>query len=198
MRWSGIVWMNHSCFDKVQIKLSEGAFHRVRLKEFFKLTTTLLIEDTMEERRQLAARILQAGFFWPTLFKDAHQFVLKCDRCQRVGNISRRDEMPLNVLLEIEIFDVWGIDFMGPFISSWNNLYILLVVDHVSKWVEVKDLPTNTVAVVISFLQKNIFNRFGTPWVIISDEGSHFYNRKFTALMERFGVNHRVATAYHR
>ena len=123
--------------------------------------------------------------------------MLKCDRCQRVGNISRRDEMPLNVLLEVEIFDVWGIDFMGPFISSCNNLYILLAVDYVSKWVEVKALPTNTAAVVISFLQKNIFTRFGTPRVIISDEGSHFCNRKFTTLMERFGINHRVATAYH-
>ena len=98
--------------------------------------------------QKTTARILQAGFFWPTLFKDAHQFVLKCDRCQRVGNISRRDEMPLNVLLEVEIFDVWGIDFMGPFISSCNNLYILLAVDYVSKWVEVKALPTNTAAAV--------------------------------------------------
>ncbi|XP_063941373.1 uncharacterized protein LOC135149575 [Daucus carota subsp. sativus] len=75
--------------------------------------------------------------------------------------------MPLNLLLEVEIFDVW-----------------------------VKALPTNTAAVVISFLQKNIFTRFGTPQVIISDEGSHFCNRKFTALMEQFGINHRVATAY--
>ena len=66
-----------------------------------------------------------------------------------------------------------------------------------SKWVEVKALPTNTDGVVISFLQTNIFTRFGTPRVTISDEGSHFCNRKFTALMERFGVNHRVATAYH-
>ena len=105
-----------------------------------------------------------------------------------MGNISRRDEMPLNILLEVEIFDVWGIDFMGPFIPSCGDEYILLAVDYVSKWVEVKALPTNTAAVV---------TRFGTPRVIISDEGSHFCNRKFTSLMEKFGVNHRVATTYH-
>ncbi|XP_074336430.1 uncharacterized protein LOC141673576 [Apium graveolens] len=80
-----------------------------------------------------ASRILQAGFFCPTLFKDAHQFVLRCDRCQRVENMSKRDEVPLNVFLEVEIFDVWGIDFMGPFISSCDNQYILLAVDYVSK-----------------------------------------------------------------
>ncbi|XP_074342660.1 uncharacterized protein LOC141680293 [Apium graveolens] len=90
-----------------------------------------------------AVCILQEGFFGPTLFKDAHQFVLRCDRRQRVGDMSKRDEMPLNVLLEIEIFDVWGIDFIEPFISSYNNQYILLAVEYVSKWIEVKALPTN-------------------------------------------------------
>ncbi|XP_074378707.1 uncharacterized protein LOC141720046 [Apium graveolens] len=143
------------------------------------------------------ARILQAGFFWPTLFKDAHYFVLRCDRCQWVGNMSKRDEMPLNVLLEVEIFDVWGIDFMIPFISSCNNQYTLLAVDYVSKWVEVKALPTNNAKVVINFLHKHIVTYFGTSRVIISDEGSFFCNRISTALMERYRVYHRVATAYH-
>ena len=105
--------------------------------------------------------------------------------------------MPLNVILEVEVFDVWGIDFMGPFISSCNNQYILLAVDYVSKCVEVKAMPTNDATMVINFLEKHIFTRFGTPGVIISDEGSHFCNRKFTAVMEKYGVNHRVATAYH-
>ncbi|KAL8095074.1 hypothetical protein AgCh_036511 [Apium graveolens] len=144
-----------------------------------------------------AARILQAGFFWPILFKDAHQFVLKCDRCQRVGNMSKKDEMPLNVLLEVEVFNVWRINFMGPFVSPCNNQYILLAVDYVSKWVEVKVLPINDAKVVLNFLHKQIFTRFVTLRVIISDKGSYFCNRKFTAMMQRYNVNHRIATAYH-
>ncbi|KAL8089245.1 hypothetical protein AgCh_038872 [Apium graveolens] len=139
-----------------------------------------------------AARNLQAGFFWPTLFKDAHQFILRCDHFQRVGNLTRKDEMPLNMMLEVEVFDVWGIDFMGPFISSCNNQYILLAVDYVSKWVEVKALPTNDIKVVLSFLHKQIFTRFGMPQVIISDE-----NSKFTSMMQRYNVNQRIANAYH-
>ncbi|XP_074347179.1 uncharacterized protein LOC141686012 [Apium graveolens] len=111
--------------------------------------------------------------------------------------MSKRDEMPLNMLLEFEIFDVWEINFMGPFISSCNNQYIILAVDYVSKWVEIKALPTNHAKVVINFCYKQIFTRFGTLRVIISDEGSHFCNHKFTALMERYHVNHRGATAYH-
>ncbi|KAL8088477.1 hypothetical protein AgCh_038304 [Apium graveolens] len=111
--------------------------------------------------------------------------------------MSKKDEMPLKVLLEIEVFNVWGIDFMGPFVSSCNNQYILLEVDYVSKWVEVKALPTNDVKVVLNFLHKQIFTRFGTPRVLISDEGSHFCNRKFTAMMKGYNVNHHIATAYH-
>ena len=81
------------------------------------------------------AKILQSGFFWPNLWKDVNITVLNCDRCQRTGNISRRDEMPQKGILEVEIFDVWGIDFMGPFPSSFGNKYILVVVDYVSKWI---------------------------------------------------------------
>ena len=78
-------------------------------------------------------KVLQFGFFWPNLFKDSHKHVQSYDRCQRVGTITRRNEMPLNNIQEVEIFYVWGIDFMGPFPPSFGKLYILFVVDYVSK-----------------------------------------------------------------
>ncbi|KAL5549377.1 hypothetical protein UlMin_004608 [Ulmus minor] len=144
-----------------------------------------------------AAKVLQSGFHWPTLFKDAYNFVANCDRCQRVGNISRKNEMPLTNILVIELFDVWGIDFMGPFPPSFSNKFILVAVDYVSKWVEAVALPTNDSRVVIQFLKKNIFARFGTPRAIISDGGSHFCNKQFDALLSKYGVTHRVDTPYH-
>ncbi|XP_057452670.1 uncharacterized protein LOC130744511 [Lotus japonicus] len=64
------------------------------------------------------------------------KFVESCDRCQRNGNIYRKNEIPLNNILEIQLFDVWGIDFMGPFPPSYGCQYILVAVDYVSKWVE--------------------------------------------------------------
>ncbi|CAA7018813.1 unnamed protein product [Microthlaspi erraticum] len=67
------------------------------------------------------SKALQAGYWWPTMFRDAHRFVSKCDVCQRQGNISKRNEMPQNFILEVEVFDVWGVDFMGPFPSSYGN-----------------------------------------------------------------------------
>ena len=125
------------------------------------------------------AKVLQSGFFWLSLFKNAREFVLKCDHCQRTGNLSRCHEMPLTNIVEIELFDVWGINFMGPFPSSHRNKYILVGVDYVSKWVEAIASLTNDAKVVTKFLRINIFTRFRTPRAIISDGGSHFCNRQF-------------------
>ncbi|XP_019239210.1 PREDICTED: uncharacterized protein LOC109219225 [Nicotiana attenuata] len=110
---------------------------------------------------------------------------------------AKRHEMPLNNILEVEIFDVWGIDFMGPFPLSRGNKYILLEVDYMSKWVEAIVSPTNDAMVVAAFVKKNIFSRFETPRALISDEGTHFYNRSLNNLLAKYGVCHRVATTYH-
>nr|GEV83989.1 reverse transcriptase domain-containing protein [Tanacetum cinerariifolium] len=85
-----------------------------------------------------AKKIFDAGFFWPSIYHDAHDMIKSCDTCQRQGKISQRDEMPQKDIQVCEIFDVWGIDFMGPFPSSKGNKYILIAVDYLSKWVEAK------------------------------------------------------------
>ncbi|GJU72468.1 reverse transcriptase domain-containing protein [Tanacetum coccineum] len=110
-----------------------------------------------------AKKVFDSGFYWPIIYRDAHDLVTRCDACQRQGKILQRDEMPQNAIQVCEIFDVWGIDFMGPFSSSRGNKYILVAVDYLSKWVEAKALPTNDARVV----------------------------------MLKYGVTHRLATAYH-
>nr|GEU72664.1 reverse transcriptase domain-containing protein [Tanacetum cinerariifolium] len=140
--------------------------------------------------------VFDSGFYWPTIYKDAFELVKNCDSCQHQGKISQRDEMPQNAIQVCEIFDVWGIDFMGPFLNSKGNKYILVAVDYLSKWVEAKALPTNDARVVVKFL-KSLFSRFGTPKAIISDRGTHFYNDQFHKVMSKYGVTHRLLTAYH-
>ena len=106
-----------------------------------------------------AHKILQFGFYWPTIFRDCAKWVKLCDRCQKIGNISSRNEMPLRGIMVVQIFDVWGIDFMGPFPPSFGNLYILLAVDYVSKWVEAVACPRNDANAVVGFLQKKYFEQ---------------------------------------
>ena len=73
-----------------------------------------------------------------------------------MGNISKRNEMPLQGILVVHIFYVWGIDFMGHFPSSFDNIYILLTVDYVSKWVEASSCPRYDASTVVGFI-KEIF-----------------------------------------
>ena len=123
--------------------------------------------------------------------------VSTCNQCQRTSNISRKHEMPMNYMFVYDIFDVWGINFMGPFPKLYENEYILVVVDYISKWVETVALPTNDARVVIKFLKKNIFTSFGTLRALTSDGGKHFCNNQLEKLLSKYGVTHKVTTAYH-
>ena len=105
--------------------------------------------------------------------------------------------MPLNPILIVDLFYVWGIDFMGPFPMSFGYSYILVGVDYVSKWVEAILCKRNDHRVVLKFLKENIFSRFGVPKAIISDGGTHFCNKPFEILLAKYGVKHKVATPYH-
>nr|GEW57324.1 reverse transcriptase domain-containing protein [Tanacetum cinerariifolium] len=91
----------------------------------------------------IARKVFDSGFYWPTIYRDAQNLVKNCYVCQRQGKISQKDEMPQNSIQVCKIFDVWGIDFMGPFSSSRGNKYILVVVDYLSKWVEAKAVGEN-------------------------------------------------------
>nr|GEW65027.1 reverse transcriptase domain-containing protein [Tanacetum cinerariifolium] len=143
-----------------------------------------------------AKKAFDSGFYWPTIYKDSFELVKDCDSCQRQGKISQKDEMSQNAVQVCEIFDVSSIDFMGPFPNSKENKYILVAVDYLSKWVEAKALPTNNARVVVKFL-KSLFSWFGTPKAIISDCGTHFSNDQFAKVMSKYGVTHRLSTAYH-
>ena len=105
--------------------------------------------------------------------------------------------MPFTPILIIEIFNCWGLDFMGPFPLSCGYLYILLAVDYVSKWVEAIPIRTNDHKVVLKFLKEHIFSRFRVPRAIISDGGLNFCNRSFENLLKKYGVTHIVSTTYH-
>nr|GFA07892.1 reverse transcriptase domain-containing protein [Tanacetum cinerariifolium] len=128
----------------------------------------------------------------------AGNFIIKVDPPGAIMVLATKQRKYLiqNFIQIYEIFDVWGIDFMGPFPNSKGNEYILVAVDYLSKWVEAKALPTNDARVVVKFL-KSLFSWFGTPKAIISDRGTHFCNDQFSRVMEKYGVTYRLSTTYH-
>ncbi|GJY16649.1 reverse transcriptase domain-containing protein [Tanacetum coccineum] len=143
-----------------------------------------------------AKKVYESGFYWPSVFKDANEYVKQCDACQRSGNISSKNEMIQNNIQVCEVFDVWELDFMGPFPQSMGNKYILVAIDYVSKWIEAQALPTNDARVVVKFLRQ-LFARFRVPKALISDRGTHFCNSQLEKDLQRYGVTHKLSTAYH-
>ncbi|XP_047267197.1 uncharacterized protein LOC124897803 [Capsicum annuum] len=145
-----------------------------------------------------ARKVLQSGYYWPALFKDAYEFIKICYQCQRQGSISKFHDIPISKMLDVELFDVWGIDFMGPFMISFGMKYILVSIDYVSKWIEAVALADNEGRRVIAFLRRSIFYLFGVPRTIISDGGSYFCNKIFRAALAKYGVKqHKAAMPYH-
>ena len=104
---------------------------------------------------------------------------------------------PYPQFLVSEIFDVWGINFTGPFHVFFGEVYIILTVDYVSKWVEAKATQTDDAKVVVGFVKSHIFTRFGASKAMTSDRGTHFCNQIMEALMKKYNVTHHVTTAYH-
>jgi transposase InsO family protein len=143
------------------------------------------------------AKVWASGFYWPEMHEDAKRFVATCPECQRSGNISQRNAMPLNYNLQIDLFDVWGIDFMGPFVNSNGYEHILVVVDYVSKWVEAIPCRKASTEEAIQMIKTVVFPRYGVPGILISDGGSHFIGKDLKRCLAKLGIEHRVSTTYH-
>jgi transposase InsO family protein len=105
--------------------------------------------------------------------------------------------MPLKYNLQIDLFDVWGIYFMGPSKNSHGFEHILVMVDYVSKWVEAMPRRKASTEESIATIKSMIFSHFGTPRILISDGGTQFTRKNFKRCLSKLGIEHRVFVAYH-
>ena len=105
--------------------------------------------------------------------------------------------MPLTNNLQIELFDVWGIDYMGPFPKSKSYEYILVAVDYVSKWIEAMPYRAADAKNSKKMFEEIIFPRFRVLRMVIGDGCTHFTNKNFHKYLSKHGIRHNVATPYH-
>lgn len=128
---------------------------------------------------QTTRKILQRGYYQPLTHKDEHDFLRVCDQYPRQGSIFRHHEIPITKMLEVKLFDIWAYISWGPLVRSYGYKYVLVVVEYVSKQVEVMALANNEGKIMVLFLRKNILSYFGVPQTIISDRSSYSCNKIF-------------------
>ena len=132
--------------------------------------------------------------------KDAHFFTKNCDLCQRLGQPADRDRMPIYLVIPLQSFSKWGLDFIGqikPKSQSMGSEYILVATDYFKKWAEAKALRNNTAAEVAKFLYDNIMTRFGCSVELVSDQGTHFLNQVMEELTTKHMIIHKKSSTYH-
>eukprot|EP00253_Pinus_taeda_P014619 PITA_14619 len=147
--------------------------------------------------KRTALKILQEGYYWHTLHEDVRRYTSQCDRCQRMGKPTPRDEMPLQPQVTLEPFEKWGMDFVGPINPpSRQKSYIIVCTDYLTKWAETKAIKAATEEKVVEFLRENIFYKFGYPRELVTNQGSQFTSNLIEYLLAHHKIKHRTSTPY--
>ena len=141
--------------------------------------------------RTTAAKVLRAGYYWPTTQGDCTEYVQKCLKCQEFGTLSHQKPENLHYILSPWPFVKWEMDIIGPFTPSKGQCKFLLVgIDYFTKLIEAEPLTTITARNVQNFVWKNIVCRFGLPQVIITDNGRQFTDRGLAEFYEKLSIKH--------
>lgn len=147
--------------------------------------------------RSLSDHVINQGYYWPTLRRDAQDFVKKCHSCQIYGNVRRLPSIRQTLVAISWPFDMWGIDLMGKFPRAKSGFeYLVVAVDYFFKWIEAKPLVHPTKNNVFNFFYDHVLCRFGVPRAVVSDHGTHF-SSKFTAECERLHIKHWKSSVAH-
>jgi ribonuclease HI len=148
--------------------------------------------------RSLVHKIVRAGYYWPTMKKDAVSYVRACDKCQRFGNLIHSPPETLTPMTAPWPFAQWGLDIMGPLPVGRRQLKFLVVgIDYFTKWVEAEPLATITERNIRAFVWKAIICRFGIPRAFISDNGRQFDNSPFREFCEELGIHNHYSSPGH-
>nr|GEU70490.1 reverse transcriptase domain-containing protein [Tanacetum cinerariifolium] len=130
--------------------------------------------------RSVVAKAVRLGYYWPTMHKDAHDMIRKCNDCQIHRPVTRHPQQSLTPITAPWPFYKWRIDIAGPFSEGPGKVMFLIVaMDYFTKWIEAKAVATITGGQVKKFIWDNIVCRFGIPSEIISDNGKQLVDNPF-------------------
>eukprot|EP00253_Pinus_taeda_P028317 PITA_28317 len=144
-------------------------------------------------------KILRAGYYWPTLFKESHSYVRKCQIYQTTAGRQRKLSMPLQPVNIDQPFSQWGLDIIGEIVphSSKQHRYILMATDYFNKWVEAVPLKTANSENIIEFIDQFIITRFGLPTALIFYNALYFSGNSMTDFTLKRGFKLKYSANYY-
>jgi len=148
-------------------------------------------------QRTLAARVVKAGYYGPTIRQDCAEYVKKCRSCQKNGPLIHQPSVPLRAIQSPWPFAKWGMDIVGPFPpAAGQKKFLIVAIDYSNKWIEAEPLAKITAANVQSFMWK-VVCRFGVPHTIITDNGRQFIDCKLETFLKELGIKHTTTSVEH-
>jgi hypothetical protein len=148
--------------------------------------------------KALTKKVLRAGYFWPTMLKDAKDYINLCDKCQRHGDMHIAPPAELTSLVSPRPFAWWGIDLLGPFPKASRKLkYLVVEIDYSTKSMEAEPLAKIMAKNVLRFFKRNILARFRVPALVISDIGTQFTDHKFQEYLRNIGIKQSFTSIEH-
>lgn len=179
---SGILYYNQ------QVALP-GKFKRLVYRELHEEIGHLGVERVLDLARQ--------RFYWPSMRKDIDHFVHHVCRCLKQKQPSRHTVAPLQPIVTTAPFQMVSIDFVHLEQSSGGYQYILVVVDHFTKYAQAYPTRNKSGVTAADRIFNDFIQRFGFPEKIHHDMGGEFENNLFKRLEELSGVMHSRTTPYH-
>ena len=144
-----------------------------------------------------ARKILTAGYFWPSLFKDCAKYCQSCPTCQAYGRRAFA-HTELHPIFPTGAFEKWGLDFVGALPkTARRNEYLIVATNYLTKWSEVATVKKCTQDVAADIMFNQVICRYGCPLEVITDQGSHFTGGVITKLLSKLSVKHRRVTPYY-
>ena len=148
--------------------------------------------------RSLVHKLIWAGYYWPTVLKDAQAYIKACDKCQRFSNFIKQLSEELTPMTAPWPFAQWGLDIIGPFPIGVRQLKFLVVgIDYFTKWVEAEALANITEKNIRSFVWRNIICRFGIPRILVFDNRKQFNNSAFNNFCLELGIKNHYSSPAH-
>jgi hypothetical protein len=146
-----------------------------------------------------AHKVLREGYYWHTLFKDAHALCRKCVICQKASGRIQKPTFPLQLVSVDSPFQQWGLDIIGPInlSSSQQHKYIITATYYFSIWSEASPLKVVNTSQVISFLNSNIITHFSIPECLVFDNASYFSSLEMSDFALEKGMKLKYFASYY-